>query len=92
MPDRWDGRKHTLCNECLFVCVTTMMHEDRDWFENELEEIKRNLDGSSVNLVVGPHRHRQPHGEKKYPVSCTSPSLPSDTVHASSSQQNQNPK
>jgi hypothetical protein len=41
---RWDGRQHTLCNECLFVCVTIMIHEDRKWFEREVETIKQHLD------------------------------------------------
>ena len=41
---RWDGRQHALCNECLFVCVTIMIHEDREWFEREVETIKHHLD------------------------------------------------
>ena len=40
---RWDGREHTLCNECLFVCITVMIHEDREWFESEVEAIKARL-------------------------------------------------
>jgi hypothetical protein len=48
---RWDGRRHTLCNECLIVCVNIMMHEDREWFEKELDEIRRPLDSSSGNPV-----------------------------------------
>ena len=49
--NRWDGRKHTLCNECLFICVTIMVHEDREWFDKEVEEIKRHLDSSPPWLV-----------------------------------------
>ena len=39
----WDGRQHALCNECLFLCITIMIHEDREWFEREVEEIKARL-------------------------------------------------
>jgi hypothetical protein len=31
------GKRHTLCNECLIVYVSIMMHEDREWFEKEVE-------------------------------------------------------
>jgi uncharacterized Zn finger protein len=41
---RWGGRRHVLCNECVFVSVTIMLLEDREWFEKEVEEIKRHLD------------------------------------------------
>jgi hypothetical protein len=37
---RWDGREHTLCNECFFVCVSIIIYEDREWFEKEVEKIK----------------------------------------------------
>jgi hypothetical protein len=36
---RWDGKgEGRICNECVFLCVAVMAHEDRDWVEKELEE------------------------------------------------------
>jgi hypothetical protein len=36
----WDGKKMTLCSECILDCVTVMIHQDREWFERQIEEIK----------------------------------------------------
>ena len=40
---RWDGKDHPLCDECLFVFIRIMIHEDREWFEKEIDEIKARL-------------------------------------------------
>ena len=52
---RWDGRDHTLCNECLFVSVSIMIYEDREWFEKEVEEIKARV-GSRPAIPTDPER------------------------------------
>ena len=38
----WTPMELTLCNECILVYVSVLMHEpaDREWFERALEEIK----------------------------------------------------
>lgn len=31
--NRWEGGKHTMCNEYLFICSRRVMHKDRGWCE-----------------------------------------------------------
>jgi hypothetical protein len=36
---RWDGKgRGRICDECVFLCVAAMAHEDRNWVEEQLEE------------------------------------------------------
>ena len=36
----WEGKKMTLCSGCVLDCVTVIIHQDRQWFEGEVEQIK----------------------------------------------------
>jgi ATP-dependent protease Clp ATPase subunit len=40
---RPDGQEAKICNECLSLCMSIMMIEDREWFEKEVEDIKSRL-------------------------------------------------
>jgi hypothetical protein len=36
----WNRQDRTICDECVFICIAAMVHEDLEWFERKVEETK----------------------------------------------------
>jgi len=36
----WDRKQIAICSDCVLDCATIMIHQDREWFERQIEEIK----------------------------------------------------
>jgi hypothetical protein len=36
----WNRQDRTICDECVFIGIAVMVHEDLEWFERKVEETK----------------------------------------------------